>query len=359
MTATTTVTSVRDYFSSAPGIAYLDAATYGLPPKPTVDALERALRRWQDGSAEWVPEWDLEGEACRALFAQLIGAETAEIALIPTVSNGVGMVAAGLKAGDSVVVPEAEFTSVLYPILVAAQERGIAVKEVPFDALAESIEDGTTLVAFSLTQSQSGRSARLADICAAAQAKGAKVLVDATHAIPFVPVADHLDQVDFLVCHGYKHLLCPRGVAFFYVRRDRWDDVPPILANWRAGAPRYARSYGGPLALAEDAARFDVSLAWHSWAGARPALELLVQWQGEGQFERVLALSNRLAAGLGLPKPTSSIVTLAVPDAEAAEIALNQAGVRCAARAGNVRLSPHVYNTDEEIDRAIEALRSL
>jgi selenocysteine lyase/cysteine desulfurase len=289
----------------------------------------------------------------------LIGAQTSEIALIPTVSNGVGMVAASLKAGDSVVVPEAEFTSVLYPILVAAQERGIAVSEVPYDALAESIEEGTTLVAFSLTQSQSGRRARLADICEAGRAKGAKVLVDATHSIPFVPVADQLDKIDFLVCHGYKHLLCPRGVAFFYVRQDRWNDVPPILANWRAGAPRYARSYGGPLALAEDAARFDVSLAWHSWAGAKPALELLVQWQDEGQFERVLGLSDRLAAGLGLPKPTSSIVTMAAPDAEAAEVALNQAGVRCAARAGNVRLSPHVYNTEEEIDRAVEALRSI
>lgn len=359
MSATSTTTRAREYFSPAPGIAYLDAATYGLPPKPTVEALERALRRWQDGTAEWVPEWDLEGEGCRALFAQLIGAETAEIALIPTVSSGVGMVAAGLKAGDSVVVPEAEFTSVLFPILVAAKERGVAVTEVPFDALAESTGVGTTLVAFSLTQSQSGRSARLAEICAAAQDKGAKVLVDATHAIPFVPVADQLDKIDFLVCHGYKHLLCPRGVAFFYVRRDRWDDVPPILANWRAGAPRYGRSYGGPLALAEDAARFDVSLAWHSWAGAKPALELLVQWQTEGEFERVLAMSARLAEGLSLPSPTSSIVTLALPDAEAAEAALNRAGVRCAARAGNVRLSPHVYNTDEEIDRAIGALRTL
>lgn len=353
------VASIRDLFSPAEGIAYLDAATYGLPPKPTVDALERALRRWQDGTAEWVPEWDMEGEICRARFAELIGATTDEIALIPTVSTGVGMVAASLKPGDSVLVPEGEFTSVLFPLLVAANEKNIAVREVAFDALADSIDASTTHVAFSLTQSQTGRSARLADICEAASRHGTRVLVDATHAIPFVPVADQLAKIDVLVCHGYKHLLCPRGVAFMYVRQERWDDIPPILANWRAGAPRYGRSYGGPLDLADNAARFDVSLAWHSWAGARPALDLLVEWGHRGEFERVLELSRRLADGLGLDEPTSSIVCLRVEDAEAAEAALNRAGVRCAARGGNVRLSPHVYNTEDDIDRALDALRAL
>jgi selenocysteine lyase/cysteine desulfurase len=144
------------------------------------------------------------------------------------------------------------------------------------------------------------------------------------------------------------------------VREDRWNDLRPWLANWHGGEPLYTRSYGGTLdELARDARRFDVSLAWHAWAGAEPSLSLLVEWQVRGFLEDVNLLANRLASGLGLEKPSASIVSLRVQDAEAAEIALAAMGVRCAARGGNIRLSPHVYNTDADVDRAIEALASL
>src|SRR5262249_24168330 len=136
---------VRDLFAPAPGVAYLDAATYGLPPQPTVEALERALRRWQDGSADWVNEWDREGERCRELIAALIGAAAEEIALVPTVSVGVGTIAAGLPAGIEVLVPKGEFTSVLYPLLVARDARRVTLREAPFAALAEAIGSGTGL----------------------------------------------------------------------------------------------------------------------------------------------------------------------------------------------------------------------
>jgi selenocysteine lyase/cysteine desulfurase len=351
--------TIRDQFRPAPGIAYLDAATYGLPPLATVAALERALQRWQSGEADFVTEWESEGDLCRHLFADLIGARASEIALIPTVSVGAGLVAASLEAGDKVIVPSMEFTSVLFPMLVAEQARGAQVRQVPFEALADSIQPDTDLVAFSLTRSQSGDTADLAAICEAARAHGTKVFVDATHAIPFVPVADHLRDIDYLVCHGYKHLLCPRGVSFLYVRQDRWNDLASYTASWRAVAPDQHRHYGGSLTLAPDAARFDVSLAWHAWVGARQSLELLLEWQRAGQLAPVLDLSAQLAEGLGLNPPTSSIVTLSVPDADAAEAAIAEAGVKCASRGGNIRFSPHVYNTPEDIERAIEAVAPL
>ena len=107
---------------------------------------------------------------------------------------------------------------------------------------------------------------------AAARQHGAQVLVDATHAVPFVPLQRWIADIDYLVCHGYKHLLCPRGVAFLYVRRDRWSDVQPWFANWRNASPLYSTSYGGSLdELAPNASRFDLSLAWHAWAGAEPS----------------------------------------------------------------------------------------
>jgi selenocysteine lyase/cysteine desulfurase len=347
----------QSLFTPAPGLVYLDAATFGLPPRPSVEALTRALARWQSGEADWVEEWDRTGEACRRHFATLIGGDVAEVALVPTASAGVGLAAASLPAGIEVVVPDDEFTSVLYPLLVAEQARDIRLRRVPFGDLAEAIGPGTGMAAFSLTRSQDGATAALADIVAAARRHGAELLVDATHAIPFVPVQRWIEEVDFLVCHGYKHLLCPRGVGFLHVRRQRWQRVQPWFANWRTGATLYGNSYGGTIGdLAEDARRFDISLAWHAWAGAEPTLALLVDWQASGVLDEVHMLARRLAAGIGQPDPSASIVSLRVDDAEGAERALAKMGVRCAARGGNIRLSPHVYNTEADIDRAVAAL---
>lgn len=348
---------IRSLFAPSPGLIYLDAATYGLPPRPTVDALDRALHRWQSGEANWIEEWDRAGETCRQHFATLIGGTAREIALVPTVSVGVGLVAASLPCNTEVVVPDDEFTSVLYPLLIAADRRSARLRRVPFNDLPAAISEATGLVAFSLTRSQDGETAPLGEIVAAARHGGARLLVDATHAIPFVPVAPWLDGIDYLVCHGYKHLLCPRGVGFLHIHRDRWSEIDPWLSNWRTGDPLYAHSYGGDLdQLAKDARRFDVSLAWHAWAGAAQSLSLLVDWQREGFLDAVKILARRLAAGLGRREPAASIVSVAVADAVAAETALAAEGIRCAARGGNIRLSPHVYNTAREIDIAVDCV---
>ena len=90
--------SVRSLFRPAPGTAYLDAATYGLPPTPSVNALTDALHRWQTGEADWVGEWDRKGELCRNHFATLIGRTAKDVALVPTASVGVGLVAAALRS---------------------------------------------------------------------------------------------------------------------------------------------------------------------------------------------------------------------------------------------------------------------
>jgi selenocysteine lyase/cysteine desulfurase len=353
----TAAEAARSLFAPAPGTTYLDAASYGLPPRPTVEALQGAVLAWQSGRARWLPDWDVLGEECRASYAALIGAAAAEIALVPTVSVGVATVAASLQAGQEALIPADEFTSVGFPFLVAAERRGVVVREAPFDELPAAIGPETRLVAFSLVRSQDGRVAPLDAILAAAERHGTRVLVDATHAIPLVDIAAELPRIDYLICHGYKHLLCPRGVGFLYVRRDRWDEAPPIHANWRAASPIYARSYGGALAPAEGAARFDVSLDWFAWVGARPSLDLLVEWRAAGVLRQPLALAADLAARLNLPAPGASIVAVPVSDAPAALAALDEQGIRAAAPGGKVRLSTHVWNTPEEIARAADAVR--
>ena len=339
----------RTYFEPSSDVIYLDAGTYGLATRPTIEATMEALRRWQIGAANYTEEWESTGEQARELFAKLIGASIEEIALVPAVSVGVALVAASLPDGVEVLIPEEEFTSVALPLHAAAQGRGVTVRQVPYRERANEIGPTTYLVALSLTRAQSGETADLAPIVAAAKEHGARVLLDTTHATPFVDVKPHIAGIDFLVCHGYKHLLLPRGVGFLYVRRDRWDELLPYLGNWRSTG----HSYGGPHALAPNASRFDVSLAWHAWVGAVPALKLIVEWDADGTLAEAKKLSDRLARGLELPQPGASLVCVQVPDPEKAAAALEEAGIRCAPRGNFIRLTPHVYNTTDEIDRAI------
>jgi selenocysteine lyase/cysteine desulfurase len=346
-------TDVRALFSPESGTTYLDSATYGLPPRPTVEVMQRALERWQRGTADWVSEWDVRGEACRTAFASLAGCPADRIALIPSASVGVGLVAATLSAEDDVVLPTDEFNSVLYPLLVAAQHRGTRVREVPFDQLADHITERTTLVAFSLIRSQSGGAANQSAILDQAERVGARTLIDATHAVPFVAVDP---RADFVVCAAYKHLLSPRGVAFLSVSPEHWARTPAWLANWRSTSDPYHVYYGGALNQADGAARFDVSLAWFAWAGAAESLALLADWQARGLLAEPIALAADLAERLGLAAPVGSIVSVPVEDADAVREELARAGIKAAVRAGSVRLSTHVYNTAEDVERAVAAL---
>jgi selenocysteine lyase/cysteine desulfurase len=171
--------------------------------------------------------------------------------------------------------------------------------------------------------------------------------------VPFVAVDP---RADFVVCAAYKHLLSPRGAAFLSIAREHWDRTPAWLANWRSATDPYHVYYGGPLDQAPNAARFDVSLAWLAWAGAAESLALLAQWQANGVLDGPRALARRLAQHLGLQVPVSTIVSVPVEDAESVRLELSRAGVKAAVRAGSVRLSTHVYNTADDVDRAVAAL---
>ncbi len=347
--------AIRSLFSPAPGIAYLDSATYGLAPEPTILAMRTALDAWQAGTAEWITDWDRPAEAARTSFAHLIGTAPELVSLQPAASVGVGLIAADLGPGDEIIVPADEFTSVLFPLLVA-RDRGANVREVAIDRLSDEIGPRTTLVATSLVQMQTGRMADLGAILDRAATVGARVLVDATQGIPFVRLAPFIDRVDYVVAAAYKHLLCPRGVAFLAVRADRLAGLPPLNANWRTADDPYGRYFGGPLTLAPDARRLDVSLAWIPWIGAVESLRLLESWGPTGAFDAALDLARELAGRLGVDWGGASLVCAPIDDADAARAALAAAGVRASVRGTAIRCSTHVYTTRDEIERAARAI---
>jgi selenocysteine lyase/cysteine desulfurase len=336
-----------DLWDAEPG--YLNTASYGLPPRPAWDALQAALADWRAGRTSWEPWAESVGRARRA-FARLVRADPADVVTAGTVSQLVGLVAAAVPDGATVLAPDIEFTSNLFPWLVHA-DRGVRVLTMPTGRLAEAVDRSTAVVAVSAVQSATGEVADLATIVAAARAHGALVVVDATQAIGWLP----MDAADFdvLVVSGYKWLMAPRGTAFMVISPRLRELTRPQGASWFAGEDVHDSYYGPPLRLAGDARRYDQSPAWHCWVGAAAALDVVERIGVAAIGAHDVGLANRFLAGLGLPPSNSAIVSLDVPGAAERLAAV---GIRAATRAGSLRASFHAYTTTDDVDRAVAAL---
>jgi selenocysteine lyase/cysteine desulfurase len=328
---------------------WLNTASYGLPPRPAWDALQAALADWRAGRTSW-EGWGEAAGLAREAFARIVAVPATDVAAGATVSQVLAPIAAALPAGARVVVPEVEFTSNLFPWLIQ-EERGVRVRTVPADKLADAVDADTDLVAFSLVQSADGAVAAYDEILAAARAHGALVVVDASQACGWLPF--DAGRADAVAVATYKWLMGPRGVTFAYLAPELRERLTPSAAGWFAGEDVHDSYYGPPLRLAADARRFDLSPAWFSYVGVVPSLELIERIGVAEIRAHDVALANRFLAGLGRPPGESAIVTVDVPGAEEK---LKRAGVRAAVRAGRVRASFHVYSTEADVDMALNAL---
>jgi selenocysteine lyase/cysteine desulfurase len=326
---------------------YLDSATYGLPPKVALQALSAVTAAWATGRYDPVSCDQAVGRA-RSTFARLHRVSAADVAIGHQVSPMVGLIAASLPPRARVLAAEGDFTSLLFPLLAA----GCDVRTIPLERLADAVDSRTDLVAVSAVQSADGRLADLDAISSAAATYDALTLVDATQACGWLPL--DAGRFSVVATGGYKWLCHPRGTAFMTIAPELRDRIVPLAAGWYAGEHPWDSCYGTPLRLASDARRFDVSPAWLSWHAAAATLELF-EAVGLGRIhEHNLALANRLRTGLGLEPGDSAIVSLDTAS-EATEL-LAGAGVKASVRANRIRLSSHLYNDEEDVDRTLEIL---
>lgn len=328
---------------------YLNTASFGLPPKVAFDALQQALDDWRAGRVSWEP-WCESTERARACFARLNSVRVEDVAAGATTSELVGLIAASIPDGASVLAPDRDFASLLFPWATQSQ-RGVTISTVPLTSLAEAIDRSTDVVLVSAVQSAAGEVADLAGIAAAAREVDAVTVVDATQSCGWFPL--DASAFDAVVCSGYKWLLAPRGTAYAYLGERLREQTAPIHAGWYAAEDPFGAFYGLPPRLTTTARRFDTSPAWFSWVGAAPAIELLESIGVERIREHNVRLANRFRAGLGLEPSDSAIVSAEVPEAQER---LRAAGIQAATRAGGLRASFHVYNTEDDVDAALDAL---
>jgi selenocysteine lyase/cysteine desulfurase len=335
----------------APTGVYVNTASIGLPPRRAVQALHDAIETWRAGRAEAAGYDELVSRA-RQQFASLVATTPDRVTVGNQVSTFTALVASALPDGANVLAAEEDFTSVLFPFLAHA-DRGVRVRTVPLAGLVEAIGPGVDLVAVSAVQSADGRlvPGGLDALASAAARHGCLTYVDATQAVGWLPFS--ADRFDFVSCATYKWLLSPRGTAFGVVRPERLGMLRPLYAGWYAGDDPWTSIYGPPLRLAKDARRLDISPAWLAWAGTVPALELLAEIGIDAIHRHDVTLANALRARLGLPPGDSAIVTVA---ADGGLGRLQAAGIKASVRAGAVRISFHLHNTDADVDAVARAL---
>jgi selenocysteine lyase/cysteine desulfurase len=334
----------------SPEVTYLNTASLGLAPRRTLVAVQEALDAWRRGTSD-AAGFDEVVEASRRRFARLVGIDALQVAVGSQVSAFVGLVAASLEPGSEVLTVSGEFTSVLFPFLAHA-ERGVVVREVPLEALADEVTPSTTLVAVSAVQSADGRIADLDALHEACAGTATRTLIDITQAAGWLPI--DASRWTYTVGGGYKWLLAPRGTAFLTVAPHAQAELRPIAAGWYAGEDRWSSIYGTPLRLAADARRFDVSPAWFSWVGQAASLSLLLEVGTPTLHEHATGLAHRFCEATGLPFTGSAIVSARADDRVPALLADER--VAAATRAGRLRLSFHVSTTVTDVDHAAAVL---
>jgi selenocysteine lyase/cysteine desulfurase len=363
---------LRELFPATQGQAYLNCATYGPAARPVLDAMRRAQAGWSSGRGSWLA-WEAEAEGARSAFARLLRTSSDNVALLPAVSVAAGQVAENVPFTEraNLVVGEGEFRSNLFAWLLQ-ERRGFEIRTVasvdgrmPAEDWLAAIDANTACVAVSSVQSSNGYRVPLAPLIEACRSNDARLFVDGTQSVGALDI--DLDGIDFLAVGGYKWLLGPRGTAYLYVAPHRLEELSPLSAGWKTSSEPYAGYYGPPLDLAPRASRLDVSLAWLDWVGAAPGLELIL---GTG-IERVeahdLGLAAHFRAGLaslGLESSVqggegSQIVGLRLSDPDKVRQALEREQVVAAVRGGYLRVSFHAFNNEDDVERALAALRSV
>jgi selenocysteine lyase/cysteine desulfurase len=328
---------------------FLNTPTYGLPPRFLTDALQDCISQWQAGTMD-AASFDEPVRAGRAGYAALTGVPVESVAMGGNVSAVLGLVAAAIPDGSRVATLAGEFTSTTFPFAAQA-DRGVSITELTADELVTAAADFDVVTA-SLVQSANGAVLDAQALRNAVVGTGTLTVVDVTQALGWKTV--DVGWADVTAAAVYKWLLAPRGTAWMSLSDRVSRMMTPHAANWYAGEEPWQTIYGLPLRLAGTARRFDASPAWFSALGAGLALPWLASLDAAAVEAHAVGLAGRLRTELQLPQEDSAIVS--IPIANAAD-RLRQAGVRAAVRAGAVRVGFHLYNTENDLDRLLDALR--
>ena len=374
--------SQRALFDIPRDVAYLNAAAWSPLPRATLEAARIAASR---KAQPWKLAADFserQHARARAAAAALIGADPHDVALVSSVSYGVAI--AGkvltLARGSRALVLENDHTSPVLEWITRADTQGFTVETVrqPADgdwtaAVLEAIErpgaPPLSLASISSVHWSDGALLDLQKIRDALRLRGAALLVDATHTAGVVTTDVKALDPDFLVFPTYKWLLGPYGRAFVYIAKRHQNGVPlEQTAFGRRNVKAENPVYFADTRYLPDARRFDMGERDHfiSMEMAAIGMEMMANWGADAVVARLSALTRRIADNLkssNVKRPDDRfraphILCLRFPNSALGEIIAKLAHeqIYVAPRLGRMRISPHVYNDEADVDRFVAAV---
>lgn len=372
----------RADFPAVQELTYLNTASVAPSPRAVSQTV---LEFYEDVAAHGTANFDDEAETrvydgLREAAARLFNAHPDEVAAFASATEALSSLAWAVapRSGQNVVSADIEFPSVVYPWLRVCRTTGGEVRLaagrdgwVDPEEITTLIDNRTAVVCLSHVQYGIGQRLDMLRIARAAHRAGALFLVDATQSAGAVPIDVRAWEVDALVTSSYKWLCAPFGAAALYLRAELLDRLEPGLVGWRSTEePFHMRA--DRIDWARAARRFEFStLAYGSALGMAAAIEYLLAIGIEAIWKHNLSLADRLLEGLDSlggqilsprsPDDRTSIVTVQFPGRDSVAVAgrLNERGIVVSPRMGGVRLSPHLFNHEEDIDRALEDLETI
>lgn len=335
-----------------PHPGYLNTASFGIPCPQAAAAVQEVIAAWTRGELSF-GTWFTETQRVRESIGRLLAVAAERVSLGTSTATMLSSIAMSLPDGAHVLAPENEHNSNLIPYLNQAH-RGVTVTLVPLAELAGRVTRGTTLVSCSAVQSLTGEVADIGAIREATRAAGALFCLDCSQACGWLPVTG--ESADIIVCSMYKWLCAPIGGAFLQMAPELAQRIRPAAPGWPASSDPLAPPYGVEVHLASTGRKFDSAQNLISMIGAKRSIDAIVELGVPAICRHDVALANRLREGRGLPPSDSAIVSL--PWGEAAKH-LAAAGIRATEWRGNLRLSFHVYNSEDDVDRTLHTLASI
>jgi len=367
---------IRGYFPSVNERIFLNHA--GVSPLciPVVKAIQNYLKYRTIGE-----EGDFDLDSARNLFARLINAESEEIALVPNTSTGLNIVANLLRypCNSNVVTTDLEFPSVVYPWLRIAMKSNLKIQYVKnvkgrllLEDFEKAVNDHTVAVIISHVEYGNGLKNDLKAIAEIAHEHEAFLVVDACQSAGAMNIDVKRQKVDFLATSCYKWLLGPCGAGFLYIKKDFIENAEPTFVGWASVKHEIFETVdlwdNTQLIFSETASRFEIGTpSLLSYVGAAAALRLILDYGIEKIENHIMNLTDYLIErlkeeGFTLqtsedPTNRSGIVNFKVSKPKEKVRDLCKRGVIVSARMNGIRVSPHFYNTKDELEKFLTYMK--
>ena len=367
--------SYRKEFPITENYIYLDHSGVSPSSLRVKNAIESFLAESAEGGAFHYPKWAQRTSEIRSACAGLINAGPDEIAFVKSTSHGLSIVAEGLdwKPGDNVLIYEKEFPSNIYPWM-NLKRKGVEVKIIPsregrleISDIERLIDPRTRLLSISSVQFANGFRIDLNKAGKLCRKNNVFLCVDAIQSLGVIPMDVEEYNVDFLSADAHKWLLGPEGIGIFYCRRELAERLAPPLIGWKC--VQNELDFDNPdLCLKTDALRFEEgSMNLLGIFGLGAAVDLLLEVGIKDIETRVLGLGEVIIheaeqRGLAVLTPREgrerggNVTVAGHFDPVKVNDRLRKIGIMVNSRGGGLRVSPHFYNTEEEILAFFHAL---